>query len=448
MPLVLAGVATGNLNGPPASFSLNDLTDVDIVSPANGQYLVYDSAAGKWENAALTLTASGDATGSVSGSNLPLTLATVNSNVGTYGSASQIPVITVNAKGLVTSVTTASASTTATDVNITNDTTTNSTEYLVWSPNTTGSNELKVSSTKFTVNPSTGVLSATQFSGSGAGLTSIPNGALTNSSITVGSTNISLGATATTLAGLTSVTSTSFSGSLTGNATSATNIAGGAARQVPFQSATGTTSFSSNFTFNSSTGTLSVSDSVVTATVSAATGQSLDISSDVSITLKTNGTSRLSIGSNGAFTIGGGTGTAGQVLISNGSSNPPSWSSNPTVGNVTVTDITYGSGANTDDEVLTTTTTSADQVVTTLPIATYRSAKFQIQISSGSAYAMTEISMIHNGTTVFMTEYGTVMTGASLASFDADISGGNMRLLVTPVNASTTIKILRTAITV
>jgi hypothetical protein len=35
------------------------------------------------------------------------TLATVNSNVGSYGSSSSIPVVTVNAKGLVTAVSTA-----------------------------------------------------------------------------------------------------------------------------------------------------------------------------------------------------------------------------------------------------------------------------------------------------------------------------------------------------
>jgi hypothetical protein len=38
------------------------------------------------------------------------TLATVNSNVGTFGSASLVPIITVNAKGLVTAVTTATVS--------------------------------------------------------------------------------------------------------------------------------------------------------------------------------------------------------------------------------------------------------------------------------------------------------------------------------------------------
>jgi hypothetical protein len=48
-----------------------------------------------------------DGSGSVSSAS---TLATVNSNVGTFGSASSIPVVTVNAKGLVTSVTTSAVS--------------------------------------------------------------------------------------------------------------------------------------------------------------------------------------------------------------------------------------------------------------------------------------------------------------------------------------------------
>jgi len=57
--------------------------------------------------------------------------------------------------------------------------------------------------------------------------TSIPNSALANDSVTVGSTEIDLGATSTTLAGLTSVTSTTFVGGLTGNADTATALASG-----------------------------------------------------------------------------------------------------------------------------------------------------------------------------------------------------------------------------
>lgn len=47
-----------------------------------------------------------------------------------------------------------------------------------------------------------GTMVANLFSGSGASLTNIPNGALTNSSLTIGSTNVALGATATSISGL------------------------------------------------------------------------------------------------------------------------------------------------------------------------------------------------------------------------------------------------------
>jgi hypothetical protein len=71
------------------------------------------------------------------------------------------------------------------------------------------------SATGVAYNNATGVIS----------LASIPNASLTNSSTTIGSTTIALGATSTVLAGLTSVTSTSFVGALTGNASTATSLA-------------------------------------------------------------------------------------------------------------------------------------------------------------------------------------------------------------------------------
>ena len=61
-------------------------------------------------------------------------------------------------------------------------------------------------------------------SGASNTLSNIANESLTNSSVTVGSTTISLGASSTTLAGLTSVTSTGFTGALTGNASTATTL--------------------------------------------------------------------------------------------------------------------------------------------------------------------------------------------------------------------------------
>ena len=57
--------------------------------------------------------------------------------------------------------------------------------------------------------------------------------------------------------------------------------------------------------------------------------------------------------------------------------------------------------------------------------------------------------MIHDGTTPSITEYGVIFTGAAAeATFDADISSGNVRLLATPASADNrTFKIVCHSIT-
>ena len=87
--------------------TLAELTDTNITSPADGAMLLYDTGTSKWIDNVM----SGDATLTDAGA---LTLATVNSNTGSFGSSTAIPVITVNGKGLVTAVSTASISTTLT----------------------------------------------------------------------------------------------------------------------------------------------------------------------------------------------------------------------------------------------------------------------------------------------------------------------------------------------
>ena len=97
---------------------------------------------------------------------------------------------------------------------------------------------------------------------------------------------------------------------------------------------------------------------------------------------------------------------------------------------------------------LTTSTTAAGQVVDSFAAASYRTAKYVVQASSGAAYQAVEVLVIHDGTNAYMTEYGNIATGAALVTLDADISGGNVRLLVTPVNAATTVRAVRTSIDV
>jgi hypothetical protein len=69
-------------------------------------------------------------------------------------------------------------------------------------------------------------------------------------------------------------------------------------------------------------------------------------------------------------------------------------------------------------------------------------------MTSGSAYHMLELSLIHDGTTVYLTQYGEVKTGSSLGTFDATISTGTLSLLFTPANSVTTAKVLITTIKV
>ena len=103
-------------------------------------------------------------------------------------------------------------------------------------------------------------------------------------------------------------------------------------------------------------------------------------------------------------------------------------------------------------DTTTTSTTATTQVaIDTMAAATFRSAKYTIQVtnSTDSTYHVTEILLIHDGTTPAITEYGTIFTGSAEATFDADISSGNVRLLATPATTdSMTFKVVRHCITV
>ena len=89
-------------------------------------------------------------------------------------------------------------------------------------------------------------------------------------------------------------------------------------------------------------------------------------------------------------------------------------------------------------------TTAADQIVDTYSVTKIRSVKYIVQATAGSEYHTTEVIMTHDGTTVYMTEYATIYTGSSpLITIDSDISGGYVRLLITPANTNTTVRTAR-----
>lgn len=72
------------------------------------------------------------------------------------------------------------------------------------------------------------------------------------------------------------------------------------------------------------------------------------------------------------------------------------------------------------------------------PKNSFRSAKYQIQITRGSSYQTTEFLVVHDGTNTYNTEYGTIRSLENLCLFDSDISNNLVRILITPTSSNST----------
>ena len=96
-----------------------------------------------------------------------------------------------------------------------------------------------------------------------------------------------------------------------------------------------------------------------------------------------------------------------------------------------------------------TTTTILETSIDSFSVSLYRSAKYQVQITRGSEYQITEIFIVHDGSSSYGTEYATIKTGSTLSSFSTDIDSGSVRLLATPTSSSsTTFRLIRTLVEV
>ena len=97
------------------------------------------------------------------------------------------------------------------------------------------------------------------------------------------------------------------------------------------------------------------------------------------------------------------------------------------------------------DGATSTKTSTAQASIDTFDAETYSAATYQVQVKRGSDYHTSSINLVHAGGSVYISEFGTIKTGASLASFDADLNSGNIRLLATPTSSNSTVfKVFRT----
>lgn len=85
------------------------------------------------------------------------------------------------------------------------------------------------------------------------------------------------------------------------------------------------------------------------------------------------------------------------------------------------------------------TKTATDEfALDTFAHADFRAARYIVAMKEGSKFHSTEIMLVHDGSAVTMTQYGTLKSH-SLATFDADIDGSNVQLLCTPASTSSTV---------
>ncbi len=230
--------------------SINSEAIQDIVgtmvstNTETGIAVTYDDTSGKLDFAVNNpvITISGDVDGTATMTNLgnttiAVTLDTVNSNVGTFGSASSVPVVTVNAKGLVTAVSTAGISTSftiAADTGVPDVFNNGQTLSIVGGEGI----DTSVSASTNTITISAENASDTNkgvatFNTANFAVTSgdviikdagVTNAKLVNSSVTLGTSNVALGGTITSLAGLTEVQVDNIN--INGNSVTATDVNG------------------------------------------------------------------------------------------------------------------------------------------------------------------------------------------------------------------------------
>lgn len=119
-------------------------------------------------------------------------------------------------------------------------------------------------------------------------------------------------------------------------------------------------------------------------------------------------------------------------------------SSNTRVLNVGVVTANYyyGDGSNligviAGNKTTTSGITTTEAVgIATFNAALYRSARARVQITQGSDYQISELHLVHDGTTASFVEPATIATGSLLGDFSVGIGTGAYELKVSMVSVS------------
>lgn len=91
-----------------------------------------------------------------------------------------------------------------------------------------------------------------------------------------------------------------------------------------------------------------------------------------------------------------------------------------------------------------TSSTTDTFVIDTFSMTDWRSADYSFTISATGLFYSTKILVVHDGTTVYADQYGSV--GLNVGVVSVDVNGGNVVVSLTPASAGTEVKFTRTLI--
>jgi len=121
----------------------------------------------------------------------------------------------------------------------------------------------------------------------------------------------------------------------------------------------------------------------------------------------------------------------------------------PVLGAATATSIALANGQ-VSSSTVTCATAGTGYTLDTFAVASFTSAKYMVQGTSGNERELTELLVTVNAADVHIAEYGNVMTSGDLFTITATLAGGTVTITVTPTtgNGGLVAKAMRTVIAV
>lgn len=92
--------------------------------------------------------------------------------------------------------------------------------------------------------------------------------------------------------------------------------------------------------------------------------------------------------------------------------------------------------------IRTTINSSQSEVVDTIPVSYFRSAKYILQMTQGTNYQVIELLLLHNNSIPNFIEYGNISSSIVIGNVSASISSNILNLRVTRVDSSVSMDVL------